>query len=60
MFSVYGITGQVFSGTREAMDRVHSLARARFVRPIAQDGEEPGAEVIPATPTQRAVMCSAP
>lgn len=41
MFSVYGITGQVFSGTLEAMNRVHALSKARASRPVTQDGEEP-------------------
>lgn len=55
MFSVYGITGQVFSGTLEAMDRVHRLARARGVRAIAQDGDEFGVEAVVGQPTQEAV-----
>ena len=59
MFSVYGLSGQVFSGTLEAMDRVHRLARARSVRAIDQDGEEFGAalgvEAIVSRPTQEAV-----
>jgi CBS domain-containing protein len=55
MFSLYGVTGQVFSGTLEAMDRVHPLARARFARPIARDGEELGFEAIAAAPTRQAV-----
>jgi CBS domain-containing protein len=41
MFSVYGITGQVFSGTLEAMNRLHALSKARASRPVTQDGEEP-------------------
>jgi CBS domain-containing protein len=40
MFSVYGITGQVFSGTLEAMNRVHAISKARASRPVTQDGEE--------------------
>lgn len=56
MFSVYGITGQVFSGTLEAMERVHQLARARSARAIAQDGEEFGVEAVAAQPTQEAVL----
>jgi acetoin utilization protein AcuB len=46
MFSIYGITGQVFNGTLEEMNRVRSLARARSARAIAQDGEEWGLEAI--------------
>lgn len=55
MFTVYGISGQVFSGTLEAMDRVHHLARARSARAIAEDGEELGAEALVGDPTQQAV-----
>ena len=46
MFSIYGVTGQVFSGTLEEMIRVRALARARSARAIAQEGDEPGVEVI--------------
>jgi acetoin utilization protein AcuB len=42
MFSIYGITGQVFSGTLEAMNRVYPLAATRHVRGVARDGEEIG------------------
>lgn len=42
MFSIYGITGQVFSGTLEAMNRVYPLAASRHVRGIARDGDEIG------------------
>lgn len=35
MFSIYGVTGQVFSGTLEEMIRVRALARARSARAIA-------------------------
>lgn len=55
MFSVYGITGRIFSGTLEAMDRVRPLARARSARAIAQDGEELGVEAVAAHPSQEAV-----
>lgn len=46
MFSIYGISGQVFHGPLEAMDRVNNLARIRHVRPIAQEGDELGVEVV--------------
>ena len=46
MFSIYGVTGQVFSGTLEAMNRVHAISKARTSRPIAQEGDELGAEAI--------------
>jgi CBS domain-containing protein len=44
MFSIYGISGQVFSGTLEEMNRINALARARTARAIAQGGEELGIE----------------
>ena len=37
MFTVYGITGQVFSGTLEEMNRVRGMARARSSRPIDRE-----------------------
>jgi CBS domain-containing protein len=37
MFSVYGVTGQVFSGTLEDMNRVRGLARSRSSRPTDRD-----------------------
>ncbi len=46
MFSIYGVSGQVFSGTLEEMNRVNALARAWAARAIAQDGEELGIEAI--------------
>lgn len=44
MFSVYGMTGQVFNGTLEQMNRVRAMARTRPARAIARDAEEPGME----------------
>jgi CBS domain-containing protein len=44
MFSIYGITGQVFSGTLEAMNRVHPILKVRSARAIAREGEELGVE----------------
>ncbi len=55
MFSVYGVTGQVFSGALESMDRVHRLARARSMRAIDQDGDEFGVEAVATHPSQEAV-----
>ncbi len=46
MFSVYGITGQVYSGTLETMNRLHAISKARASRPIAQDGDETGTEAM--------------
>jgi hypothetical protein len=40
MFSIHGLTGQVFSGTLEEMIRVRALARARAARAIAEEGDE--------------------
>jgi len=45
MFSIYGISGQVFNGTLEQMNRVHAANRSRSVRAIGEDGEELGIEV---------------
>ena len=52
MFSIYGMTGQVFSGTLEAMNRVYPLARARNVRGVAKDGDDIGVESL-TTPLQQ-------
>lgn len=46
MFSVYGVSGQVFNGTLEEMNRVRGLARARAARAIAQDAEELGMDAV--------------
>lgn len=46
MFSIYGISGPVFSGTLEEMNRVNALSRIRAARAIAQDGEEMGVEAV--------------
>lgn len=45
MFSVHGITGQVFRGTLEHLIQVPGVTRSRYARPIARDGEELGVEV---------------
>jgi len=45
MFSIYGTTGQVFSGTLEAMNRVRAVSKVSPLRPIAQDGDELGIAV---------------
>lgn len=43
MFSIYGVAGQVFSGTLEDMIRVRATEKVRSVRAIANDGvEQPG------------------
>lgn len=42
MFSIYGLTGQIFSGTLEQLEQVRAASPARRVRPIAEDGLEPG------------------
>lgn len=52
MFSIYGMTGQVFSGTLEAMNRIYPLARVRNVRGVAKDGDEIGVESL-TTPLQQ-------
>lgn len=55
MFSIYGISGQTFNGPLEAMDRVNNLARIRRVRPIAQEGDELGVEVVMSRPQDEAL-----
>lgn len=60
MFSVYGITGQVFSGTLEQMNRVHAMARGRSVRAIAQEGDELGVEARPHEEAVRAYLAMLP
>lgn len=46
MFSIYGVTGQVFSGTLEQMNRVRALSNARAARALADGGDELGIEAI--------------
>lgn len=46
MFSIYGLTGPIFSGTLEEMNRVRALTRIRAARAIAQEGDEAGVEAI--------------
>ena len=46
MFSIYGVTGQVFRGTLEEMNRARLLSRTQSARAIAQDGDELGVEAI--------------
>lgn len=55
MFSLYGISGQVFSGTLEAMSRVRQARRIAHVRPIAEDGEELGIEETRLAPRDEAI-----
>lgn len=52
MFSIYGMTGQVFNGTLEEMNRVYPLARARNSRGVAREGDEIGVENL-STPLQQ-------
>lgn len=55
MFSIYGLTGQVFTGTLESMNRVYPVLRSRNARGVAQEGEEIGGEVPPTLLQQEAV-----
>lgn len=45
MFSVYGVSGQVFRGTLEHLIQVRGVLPGRNARGIAQEGEELGTEV---------------
>ena len=40
MFSIYGITGQVFQGTLEQLKRVPRVTPSRHIRGINREGEE--------------------
>jgi CBS domain-containing protein len=42
MFIIHGITGQIFSGTLEEMQRAHGLKKSKSIRAIAQEGDELG------------------
>lgn len=42
MFSIYGLTGQIFSGTLEQLDQVRETLPVRRVRAIDEDGLESG------------------
>lgn len=42
MFSIYGISGPIFSGTLEEMNRVRALAKAQAARAIAREDDHPG------------------
>lgn len=44
MFSIYGISGQIFHGSLEEMKRVHALAKTRASRAISRDDTKPGFE----------------
>ncbi|WP_295747855.1 CBS domain-containing protein [Undibacterium sp.] len=47
MFSVYGVTGRVYSGSYEGISRVNPVRRAQQGRSVEQDGAELGADIIP-------------
>ena len=42
MFTIHGVTGQIFSGTLEEMQRVHDLKQSKSIRAIAHEGDELG------------------
>lgn len=46
MFSIYGVSGQVFRGTLEEMIRIRALEKMRSIRAVAQDGDELGVEAV--------------
>jgi acetoin utilization protein AcuB len=40
MFSIYGLTGQIFSGTLEQLDQVRKTTPVRRVRAVDEDGQD--------------------
>lgn len=56
MFSIYGPTGLVFSGTLEALNRVRQTRGIARVRAINENGAEPGIEPIIHGPQTEAVL----
>jgi CBS-domain-containing membrane protein len=55
MFSIYGMSGPVFSGTLEELKQVRQLHSLRGVRPIASEGEEPGVATGASPPREEAI-----
>lgn len=49
MFSIYGLTGQVFSGTLEQLDQVRETAPVRRVRAVDEDGLDSGSSTLAGT-----------
>nr|WP_315475974.1 CBS domain-containing protein [uncultured Undibacterium sp.] len=47
MFSVYGITGHVYSGSFEGISRVNQVRQTRQGRTVQEDGFELGTDIIP-------------
>lgn len=55
MFSIYGMSGPVFSGSLEDLKRVRQLHGLRAVRPIAKEGEESSVAVMATRPRAEAL-----
>lgn len=55
MFTIYGVTGQTFSGTMEEMNRVHALDKSRSTRRLAREDGSPGVEIENTSSQQAAV-----
>lgn len=55
MFTVYGLTGQVFRGSLEALNRILPPVRSRNARGVAREGDELGVEAAGTSPGQEAV-----
>ncbi len=45
MFSLYGITGQLFQGTLEEMKKVRPLVKLRPARPVAHEADDSGGAI---------------
>jgi acetoin utilization protein AcuB len=46
MFSIYGVTGRIYSGTLEGVNRVLAVRGSRAVRTVEEDGVELGNDII--------------
>jgi acetoin utilization protein AcuB len=60
MFSVYGITGQVYSGAFEGISRVNQVRQTRRIRTVEEDRFELGTDIIPSqAPAKNSLPTSA-
>jgi CBS domain-containing protein len=55
MFSIYGMSGPVFSGSLEELKQLRQLHSLRAVRPIAVEGGEAAVAAMPIPPREEAI-----